>query len=118
MPETKTDAPVLIFSSGADTLQLEKDGKVYRPGDQLPRLSQARKNALRAQGIYLTSQHAEPVLTPDRETAAMAAAEQIAPPPGGPAVVAALEDDVGAADVPALEGPKEEPSPRATRKAQ
>lgn len=110
-PVNDPDAPpVLIFAGGADTLQLQEGGKVYRPGDALPRMSQARKNELRAAGILLTTRHAEPVVTPEGQPATMAAAAQVE----GPAVVEAVEDVPKEANQ-----PKDEPSPsRATRKGQ
>jgi hypothetical protein len=101
-------APVLIFQGGSDELQLEPGGRVYKPGDVLPKdLSQVRKNALRAAGILLTTRHAEPVLTPEGSSATIAAAEQIE----GPAVIAAVEPAPS-------DAPKDEPSPRATRRGE
>ena len=91
MPDT--DVPVLIFAGGADTLHLSEDGKTYRPGDVLPKLSQQRKNALRTQGIHLTTRHAT--------TAA-------------PAIAAWVEPS--AVVTPPADRPEEESAPRASRK--
>ena len=77
----------LIFVGGSDTLQLEDGGKVYRPGDVIPRLSQERRILLQNAGIRFTTRHVEPTVTPDGKPAEMAAAEHL---PDG-AVVAAIE---------------------------
>lgn len=99
-----TEAPALIFTGGSDELRLEEGGKVYHPGDALPRnLSRDRLVGLRAAGIRIERRHTEPILTPDGAPATMAAAEQIDPPAGGPAVVAAVQDV-----------PKDEPSGQGT----
>lgn len=110
MPDEHADQTVLILQGGTDGLQLEDGGKVYRPGDPMPKnLAHARVVALQAAGIRFETVHAEPVLTPEGNPAEMAAAAQIDPPPGGPAVVAAIQD------VPKTEA-SDEPSPsRATR---
>lgn len=81
-------APQLIFEGGSDTLQLEDGGKVYRPGDVIPRLSQERRIVLQSHGIRFSTRHYEPAVTPDGTPAEMAAARQI---PEG-AVVAAVVD--------------------------
>lgn len=81
-------APQLIFEGGSDTLQLEDGGKVYRPGDVIPRLSQARRIVLQSHGIRFVTRHYEPPVTPDGAPAEMAAARQI---PEG-AVVAEVVD--------------------------
>lgn len=117
MPDETFDEPVLILQGGTDELLLEEGGKVYRPGDRMPKsLSHERRLSLQAAGIRFETRHPEPVLTPGGAPAEMAAAEQIDPPPGGPAVVAAVEDvpkdDVGGADIRA----PQEPAPRAPRK--
>lgn len=107
MPEETThdDAPVLVFQGGTDELRLEEGGKVYHPGDPMPKsLSHARRVALQAAGIRFETRHHEPVVTADGKPAEMAAAAQI----DGPAVVAAVED------VPKTDD--EQPAPRAARK--
>lgn len=95
MPEEQhtADEPILVLVSGTDELYLDEDGKVYRPGDRMPRtLSHARRVALQAAGIRFETRHDEPVVTPEGRPAELAGAEQIDPPAGGPAVVAAVED--------------------------
>ncbi len=99
MPETH--APELILLGGTDNLQLTEGGKVYRPGDPMPKnLSHKRRLSLQAAGIRFEMRYHEPVLMPDGKPAEIAAAEQI----DGPAVVAAVVDQ-----------PKDEPR-RAARK--
>lgn len=108
MPERDAhdDEPTLVFLGGSDTLQLEEGGKVYLPGDPLPKnLSQARRVSLQSAGIRIETRHDEPVLAPDGTPDTHAAAGQIDPPPGSPAVIAAVEDV-----------PKQEPAPARTAK--
>lgn len=99
---------------GPGTLQLEEGGKVYEPGERMPgSLSAIRRAQLQAGGLRFTTVHDEPVVTPEGTPAAMAAAEQIEPPMGGPVVVAAVEDTPKADD----ERPTtEQPAPRASRR--
>lgn len=90
MPEDRD--PDLIFVGGPDELHLEEGGKAYRPGDVMPKnLSHAKRVSLVAAGVRFETRHYEPVLTPDGKPAELSAAEQIDPPAGGPAVVAAVE---------------------------
>jgi hypothetical protein len=93
-PESHDDEPVLILQGGTDRLQLHEGGKVYVPGDRLPKnLGQQQRVSLQAAGVRFEWRYPEPVLTPDGEPATMAAAEQIDPEPGaGPVVIAAVED--------------------------
>jgi hypothetical protein len=92
-PEIDDGGPVLVLQGGTDRLQLHEGGRVYRPGDALPRsLSHEQRASLRAAGIQIATVHREPVITPEGAPAELAAAEQIEPAPGGPAVIAAVED--------------------------
>jgi hypothetical protein len=92
-PESHEDEPMLILQGGTDALQLHEGGKVYRPGDPLPKsLSHAQRASLTAAGIRIATVHRETVVTPEGGPAEMAAAERIEPAPGGPAIVAAVED--------------------------
>lgn len=103
---TRDDEPQVILVGGTDELRLEEGGRVYRPGDVLPKnLSHARRVALQQAGIRFATRHPEPVLLPDGRPAGIAAAEQI----DGPVVVAAIEA------VPA-DDPKPEQPRRAARK--
>lgn len=107
------DEPRLYLMDGIDELQLEEDGKVYRPGDAMPKnLSHAKRVSLQAAGVRFETRHDEPVLMPDGTPAEMAAAEQIDPPAGGPAVVAAVEPMP-----PAPETSADEPAPQPRRAA-
>lgn len=105
-----------VTFDGPGTLQLEEGGKVYQPGDPMPQsLTDIRRVQLQGVGMRFTYQHDEPVVLPDGETAEMAAAAQIDPPMGGPAVVAAVED-MPKSDAPTIEEkPDEQPAPRASR---
>lgn len=108
-------APQVILIGGTDELQLEEGGKIYRPGDVMPRsLSHAKRVSLTAAGLRFETRHHEPVLTPDGQPATISAAEQIEPPPGGPAVIAAVEAGPAALEPPAPQ-PAHEPR-RAARK--
>lgn len=103
------DEPRLYLMDGIDELQLEEDGKVYRPGDAMPKnLSHAKRVSLQAAGVRFETRHDEPVLMPDGTPAEMAAAEQIE----GPAVVAAVEPMP-----PAPETSADEPAPQPRRAA-
>ena len=108
MPDPQ--APQLIFQGGSDELRLDPDGRVYRPGDPLPGLSQQRRAALAAAGIRIETRHEEPVLTPDGRPATIAAAEQI----DGPAVIAAVEPVTAA---PADDEPAAQPAQQPRRAA-
>lgn len=59
------DGPDVIFQSGADQLQLEPGGPVYRPGDVMPKgWGGDQRLSLQRAGFRFETRHAEPMPVP------------------------------------------------------
>jgi len=57
--------PQLYLLGGTDELYLEEEGRVFRPGDAMPRtLTNAKRMSLQTAGIVFGTEHPEPVPEP------------------------------------------------------
>jgi hypothetical protein len=92
--DAESEQPQLYLVGGTDELYLEEEGRVFHPGDAMPRtLTNAKRMSLQTAGIQFGTEHPEPVAEP----------KVVAP---GEAVVEA-SPDVGPGSEPRRSGSKE-----------
>jgi hypothetical protein len=65
--ETEAEEPQLYLLGGTDELYLEEEGRVFRPGDAMPRtLTEAKRMSLQTAGLRFGTQHPDPEPEPHR----------------------------------------------------
>jgi hypothetical protein len=59
------DEPQIYLMDGTDELWLDEEGRMFKPGDRMPRtLTNAKRASLQAAGIRFETRHPEPVAQP------------------------------------------------------